>query len=31
MKIEDYLSTEEFKTREQLIQETRTTDRTVRN
>lgn len=30
MKIEDYLSTEEFKTRQQLIEETHITDRAVR-
>lgn len=30
MKIEDCLSTEEFKTRGQLVQETKMTDRAVR-
>lgn len=31
MKIEDYLSTEYFKSRKQLVQETGLTDRTVRD
>ncbi len=31
MKIEEYLNTEEFKTREQLVQETKMTDRAIRN
>ncbi len=31
MKIEEYLSTEKFKTRQQLVKETGLTDRAVRN